>query len=127
MIEVIYDGACPICRAAIARLKERPGEQKIAFIDARAAPDRVEALAARGLDVDEGIVVKTGDTYLSGAEATRYLAGLKPSAGVLDRLVAWSFGSPRRAAVVYPLVRAFRRLLLRLLRRAPIRKHGRVN
>lgn len=106
------------------RLKPRAGAPRVALIDARTAPERVEALAARGLDVDQGIVVKVGETHLSGAEATRYLAGLQASAGWLDRVLAWCFGSPRRAALVYPLFRAGRRLLLFLLRRTPIRKRA---
>jgi predicted DCC family thiol-disulfide oxidoreductase YuxK len=114
-IEVIYDGACPACRSAVRRL--RPG---VALTDARTAPDHVAALSARGLDVDEGIVVRTGESYLSGAEAARYLARLHVSAGRLERLAAWCFGSPRRAALAYPLFRALRRVLLFVLRRPPI-------
>ena len=98
MIEVIYDGACPVCRRSVQRLKQRAGGPPIALIDARAAPDRVAELSARGLDVDEGIVVKAGDSYLSGAEATRFLAGLHVSSRRLERLVAWCFVSPRRDA-----------------------------
>jgi predicted DCC family thiol-disulfide oxidoreductase YuxK len=122
-IEVTYDGACPVCRSVVHRLKARHGE-RIALIDARAAPDRVAALAARGLDLDEGIVVKAGEAYFSGAEATRYLARLHAPAGWLERFAAWSFGSPRRAALLYPLFRTGRRLLLFLLGRTPIRKRS---
>jgi predicted DCC family thiol-disulfide oxidoreductase YuxK len=122
-IEVTYDGACPVCRSVVRRLKARHGEE-ITLIDARATPDRVAALAARGLDLDEGIVVKAGESYFSGAEATRYLAGLHVGASWLDRLFAWAFGSPRRAAFLYPLFRAGRRLLLFLLGRTPIRKRS---
>jgi hypothetical protein len=99
----------------VQRLK--PG---VALTDARAAPDRVEALSARGLDVDEGIIVRTGESYLSGTEAARHLAQLHAPAGRLERLAAWCFGSPRRAALAYPLFRALRRLLLFVLRRSPI-------
>lgn len=119
-IEVTYDGACPVCRAVVHRLKARPGGSRIALIDARAAPDQVEALAARGLDLDEGIVVKAGESYFSGAEATRYLARLHAPAGRLERFFAWGFGSRQRAVLAYPIFRAFRRLLLFLLRRRPI-------
>lgn len=121
-IEVIYDGACPVCRASVHRLKPRDDGPRITLVDARAAPDRVEELAERGLDLDEGIVVKAGESYFSGAEATRYLAGLHAPAGWLERLAAWGFGSARRAAFVYPLFRAGRRLLLFLLGRRPIRR-----
>jgi predicted DCC family thiol-disulfide oxidoreductase YuxK len=123
-IEVTYDGACPVCRSVVHRLKGRSDEQRISLIDARAAPDQVAKLAARGLDLDEGIVVKVGQSYFSGAEATRYLASLHAPAGWLERLFAWGFGSARRAAFVYPLFRAGRRLLLFLLGRTPIRKRS---
>jgi predicted DCC family thiol-disulfide oxidoreductase YuxK len=122
-IEVTYDGACPVCRSVVHRLQARDGE-RIALIDARAAPDRVAVLAARGLDLDEGIVAKSGDSYFSGAEAIRYLARLHAPAGWVERLLARGFASPRRAALLYPLFRALRRLLLLLLGRAPIRKRS---
>ena len=122
-VEVTYDGACPVCRSVVHRLKARHGE-RIALIDARAAPDRVAALAARGLDLDEGIVIKAGESYFSGAEATRYLARLHAPAGWVERLLARGFASPRRAALFYPLFRALRRVLLFLLGRAPIRKRA---
>jgi predicted DCC family thiol-disulfide oxidoreductase YuxK len=118
-IEVTYDGACPVCRSVVHRLKARHGE-RITLIDARLAPDRVAALAARGLDLDEGIVVKAGEAYFSGAQATRYLARLHAPAGWPERFAGWSFGSPLRAALAYPLFRALRRLLLVVLRRPPI-------
>lgn len=85
-----------------------------------AAADRVAALAARGLDLDEGIVVKAGEAYFSGAEATRYLARLHAPAGWVERFAAWGFDSPRRAALAYPVFRAFRRLMLFVLRRKPL-------
>jgi predicted DCC family thiol-disulfide oxidoreductase YuxK len=125
-IEVIYDGGCPLCRSVVHRLKTRSGEQRISLIDARAAPDKVAALAARGLDVDEGIVVKAGEEHFSGAEATRYLAGLHAPAGWVEKLLARGFTSPRRAALFYPLFRACRRLLLFLLGRTPIRRTTKV-
>lgn len=121
-IEVTYDGACPVCRSVVHRLKARAGERRISLIDARAAPEQVAALAARGFDLDEGIVVKAGESYFSGAEATRYLARLHAPAGRVERMFAWGFRSTRRAAFFYPLFRALRRLLLFLLRRTPIRK-----
>jgi predicted DCC family thiol-disulfide oxidoreductase YuxK len=121
-VKVIYDGACPVCRRSVHRLKPRAGDPRIALIDARAAPDRVAELSGRGLDPDVGIVVKVGEVYFSGAEATRYLAGLHDPSGRLERFVAWCFGTPRRAALAYPLLRALRRMLLYLLRRGPIKK-----
>jgi predicted DCC family thiol-disulfide oxidoreductase YuxK len=36
-IEVIHDGACPVCRRSVHRLKQRAGDPRIALIDARAA------------------------------------------------------------------------------------------
>lgn len=119
-IEVVYDGACPVCRSFVHRLKPRYGDVRISRIDARAAPERVAALAARGLHLDEGIVVREGERYLSGAPATRYLTGLHAASGALEKLFAWCFASPARARLTYPVFRAGRRALLFLLRRRPI-------
>ena len=119
-IEVTYDGACPVCRSCVRRLVSRDPALRIALVDARAAPDRIAALYARGLDPDVGIVVKSGDSYLSGAEAARFLAGLHAPSSRLGKLVAWCFNSPERATLAYPLFRACRRILLFLLRRGPL-------
>jgi len=104
----------------VHRVKPRCGDVRISRVDARTAPDRVAALAARGLKLDEGIVVRDGEAYLSGAEATRYLTGLHAASGALEKLFAWCFASPARARLAYPLFRAGRRALLFLLRRRPI-------
>lgn len=123
-IEVTYDGACPVCRLCVHRFTPSDQAQRISLIDARAAPDQVAALRTRGFDADDGIVVKAGETYLSGAEAARFLAGLHAPSGRLEKLFAWCFSSPFRAALAYPLFRACRRMLLFLLRRGPIRNSG---
>lgn len=123
-IEVTYDGACPVCRLCAHRFTPSDQAERISLIDARAAPDQVAALWTRGFDADDGIVVKAGETYLSGAEAARFLAGRHAQSGRLEKLVAWCFGSPVRAALAYPLLRACRGVLLFLLRRERIRFSG---
>ena len=117
MIRVLYDGACPFCAAytRYAQLQRRVGE--VALIDAREAPDLVEAYAARGHEIDESFIVDTGRAVLTGGAAMAYIHGqLAPRWTGLGLLT-----SPRLLAAAYPYLRGMRNTALRLTGRRPIR------
>jgi predicted DCC family thiol-disulfide oxidoreductase YuxK len=68
-IRVLYDGECPFCAnyVALARLRERLGE--VELIDARERSDLVEAHAAAGRPIDDGMIVETPDAVYFGGDA----------------------------------------------------------
>ena len=115
-IRVIYDGECPFCRSYVqmARLREAAGP--VELIDARGAPELVAAYHARGMDIDQGMIVELdGQTYYGG-EAVWAINRLLSTHPVLRRL-----GGRRFLKFIYPALRGTRNLALRMMGRRPIR------
>jgi predicted DCC family thiol-disulfide oxidoreductase YuxK len=116
-LSVIYDGECPFC-AAFAKLyavRKKIGE--IEFIDARARPHLVQELRAKGMEINEGMVVIWQKHYYYGADALNLLAMLGSGTGIFGVLNKFLFRNRNAAAAIYPLLAASRRLALSLLRR----------
>lgn len=115
-VEIFYDGECPFCSAYARMLNLRRTVGRVELIDARSADPRLKALRAQGVDLDEGMAVVYGGRLYVGAEAVRILSVLSESGGILRALMR----SPRRAALLYPLLKGGRNLTLKLLGRRPI-------
>jgi len=115
VILIVYDGACPFCSAYVRllRLKEHIGQ--VELLNARAADARIARYQQQGFDLDQGMLVILGDVVHSGADAMHVLASCStPSAG-FNRLNAWIFASRFRCALLYPLLRVGRRIVLLIL------------
>jgi predicted DCC family thiol-disulfide oxidoreductase YuxK len=116
-IVIVYDGDCPLCSTYVAmtRLKNAVGTPTL--INARERPDLVKALAAEGLDLNEGMAVYyQGRTY-AGAKAVHLLALLTTPVDFANRLSAALLGRRAIAVWSYPLLRAGRNFLLWLRNR----------
>ncbi|NVJ97102.1 MAG: DUF4166 domain-containing protein [Alphaproteobacteria bacterium] len=113
----IYDGDCPLCRnAAMAlRLKAELGE--LHLLNARDAADHplMASLTARGLDLDEGMVIYHQGRYFHGRDAMHFMAVYGAPRGLFNRLNRLLFRAPRMAAILYPFLRGVRNTLLGLL------------
>lgn len=116
-VEIYYDGECPLCAAYVRMLNLREAVGRVELIDARSGDPRLTELRAAGLDPEEGMILNHGGRLHHGAEAMRMLSILSASGGPLRALMR----SPRRAALFYPVLRAGRRLLLRLMGRRALR------
>ncbi|MDO5527982.1 MAG: DCC1-like thiol-disulfide oxidoreductase family protein [Paracoccus sp. (in: a-proteobacteria)] len=125
MIEIVYDGACPFCTDFTKMVAlRRAGE--VDLIDARGGDPRAGEIGA-GLDLDRGMAVRHDGRIYYGADAMALLLMLaRPGGfwGLMRRL----FAAPGRARLVYPLLVAGRRAVLRLMGRgrleSPARKTG---
>ena len=117
---LVYDGQCPVCSSYVryVRIKESVG--KVALIDARDGGPYVKKIQAAGLDLNEGMVLSYGGHLYHGADCVHMLALLSSNSGAFNRLNALMFKSPGAAKLLYPVMRAGRNLLLRLLGRRPI-------
>ena len=112
-IEIVYDGQCPVCTTYCCSL-ERPGN--VELVDARLDSEIMRDITRRGLDIDEGMVVKADGKIYYGSEAMREISRRLPRkgwTGVLNRLFFTSAGVAR---VTYDVCKAGRSLLLKLLR-----------
>jgi len=101
------------------RLRDAVGE--VELVNARECDPRVRAVQEAGHDLDEGMVVLWRDEGFFGDGAVHLLATLSSEkGGLFDRMQRAAFANPRRAARLYPVLAAGRRLFLRLVGRKPI-------
>jgi predicted DCC family thiol-disulfide oxidoreductase YuxK len=117
---LVYDAQCPVCDAYCRAVARNGSLPELELVDARAPSAVMEEITARGLDIDEGMVVKVDGQLYYGADAIHALTIRGGTASTLDRINRWLFGSARRARHLYPLLRSGRNLLLKALRRTPI-------
>lgn len=116
-IEIIYDGDCPFCASYVRMARLRAEVGPVRLIDARSDAPEVAAARAAGHDLDAGMVVRHGGRVFHGDAAMRHLAILGAPGGALNDALRLVFRSPRRAALLYPLLVRGRNLTLRLLGR----------
>ena len=112
-ILLIYDKECPACHfyCQIVRIRQSVGE--LVLIDARENPDVLQEISAKGLDIDQGMVLKMDGQLYYGADAIHLLALLSGRSGVFNRLNYWLFRSKKVAAILYPILRSCRNVLLK--------------
>jgi predicted DCC family thiol-disulfide oxidoreductase YuxK len=120
VVRVVYDGACPVCRACVERLRPRAGVLRLSLVDARTDAGERRALELLGFDLNDGIALRVKGEWCSGALAAHSLARMHRHSGPLERAAVWCFATPRRARRLYPVFRACRTALLFTLHRKPL-------
>lgn len=124
-ILLVYDQECPVCDAYCRMVRIRESVGTLRLVNARDAGAVMDEITAKGLDIDEGMVLKLGNTlYYYGADAIHVLSLMSSRSGVFNRLTYWMFRSKSLSAILYPLFRFFRNLLLKLLRKSRINNLG---
>lgn len=119
-ITIIYDGECPFCSSYVAMTRLRDAAGPVELVDARSDDARVTAAIADGLDLDQGMIVLWQGRRFFGADAMHLMATLSGPGGAGNGLQRRLFASPRRTAMIYPLMAWGRRLYLRLTGRSLI-------
>jgi predicted DCC family thiol-disulfide oxidoreductase YuxK len=119
-ILLIYDRECPACSAysQIVRIRESVGDLRL--INAREDGEIMQEITAQGLDIDQGMVLKMAGQYYYGAQAVHALALISSRAGAVNRINYWIFKSSMRSKFLYPALRFFRNLLLKVLGKSKI-------
>lgn len=117
---VVYDKQCPACDyyCNMVRIKESVG--RLVLVDARSGGPVIEEITAQGFDIDQGMVVKVGSELYYGSDAINVLALMGTNKGFFNRMAYWSFRSRAVARVHYPILRACRNLLLKVLGKTKI-------
>lgn len=114
---VLYDGECPVCSRYVAFTNLRTAAPQIAVIDARDRPDLVSLYRAKGIEINEGMIIKVGDLVLDGSAAFAMINQLsKPNSRAATFALKLLSGKTT-SALLYPVLALGRRGLLRLLRR----------
>ena len=121
---LVYDGDCPFCSRYVQYLRLREAAGPVRLVNAREGGPLVDELQRAGLDLDEGMVLKVGGRYYHGADCIHALALLSSGSGLFNRINAKVFRSPQLSRVLYPVLRAGRNTVLRLLGRTKIASNG---
>ena len=119
-IFLVYDKECPACNfyCALVRIRESVGN--LVLVDARDPSPLMEEITAAELDIDQGMVLIVGDRLYYGADAIHALSIMGTRSGVFNRVTYWCFKSKAVSRVLYPILRAGRNLLLKILRKTKI-------
>jgi predicted DCC family thiol-disulfide oxidoreductase YuxK len=112
---LVYDGECPVCRAYCLRARIQDAVGRLHLVDARQPGPLMDEITAAGLDIDQGMVLKFEDILYYGPEAVRMLTLLGTRVGWFNRLAALFFGGRRRSRVFYPVSKAARNVVLKVL------------
>jgi predicted DCC family thiol-disulfide oxidoreductase YuxK len=123
-ILLVYDRECPVCDAYCRMVRIRESVGALRLVNARDADGIMDEITAKGLDIDEGMVLKFGNSLYYGADAIHVLSLMNSRSGVFNRLTYWIFRSKGLSTMLYPLFRFFRNLLLKLLRKSRINNLG---
>ena len=123
-ILLVYDKQCPACNSycQVVRIRETFGELKL--VDARESCAVMDEITSQGLDIDQGMVLKMGGQLYYGSDAIHALALISSRSGLFNRLNYWIFKSKILSHVLYPILRFFRNLLLKLLGKTKINNLG---
>lgn len=119
-IQLVYDKQCPVCDLYCRLVDVHESEGKLVRIDAREPSEAMDEITALGLDIDEGMVLKVGEQLFYADDAIHELALISSRNGLFNRLANIAFRSPSAARVLYPVFKAMRNLLLKILGRTRI-------
>ncbi len=123
-ILLVYDRECPACNAycQVVQIRKSVGDLKI--VDARENSAVLNEITSAGLDIDQGMVLKMGNQLYYGPDAINMLALIGSRSGVFNRLNYWMFKSKIASKILYPVLRACRNTLLKLLGKSRINNLG---
>jgi predicted DCC family thiol-disulfide oxidoreductase YuxK len=119
-VVIVYDGQCPFCSNYVRLVKLRRSVGVVKFVDARSNDGVIQELKLAGVDLNEGMAVVIGGKTYYGKDAVVLLSTLSDSGNFLGRIFAFVLKSPRRARILYPYMKAGRRMTLMLLGRQQI-------
>ena len=119
-IQLVYDKECPVCDYYCRKIDVGDPAGRLVRIDAREESEIMAEITARGLDIDEGMVLKIGDDLYHGSDAIHELALLSSKSGFFNRIAFAAFGWRPMARLLYPIMKSCRNLLLRMLGRSRI-------
>ncbi|WP_033922470.1 DCC1-like thiol-disulfide oxidoreductase family protein [Sphingomonas sp. 37zxx] len=109
---IIYDGECIFCQNYVRFVKLRENIGQVELLDARSDDPRISAYTAAGYNLDEGMIFVRDGRVFHGAEAVNILAILSSDRTIASRLNAMAFSNQRISRLLYPLLKAGRRLTL---------------
>ena len=123
-ILLVYDKECPACDnyCQVVRIRESVG--KLVIVNARDSHAVNDEITNIGLDIDQGMVLKMGGQIYYGPDAINALALISSRSGIFNKLNYWMFKSKNLSWLLYPVLKFFRNILLKILRVKKINNLG---
>lgn len=126
-ILLIYDKECPVCDAYCRMIRIRKDFGTLKLVNAREPGKAMDEINALGLDIDQGMVLQMDEQTYYGSDAIHTLALISSRSGFFNRITYQIFRSKHLSSLFYPVLRALRNLLLKLLGRSKINNLGLEN
>lgn len=120
---IIYDGECVFCQNYVRFVRLREAVGPVELIDARSGDPRI-AQYWRSYDLNEGMLFVHRGKVHHGADAVHVLAGLTSSIGAFNKVNARIFANGGVTGLLYPLLKAGRRLTLAARGRGLLKRPG---
>jgi predicted DCC family thiol-disulfide oxidoreductase YuxK len=121
---IAYDGDCPFCSAYVSLIRLRDAVGPVELLNIRISPEVATELTEQGFDLDKGMVLKLNGEYFYGEDCVHRLALLSTSSGIFNSINAFVFRHKVASALLYPVLKAGRRMALMLLGREKIHNHS---
>ena len=112
---LVYDGECPVCSTYCKYIRIRDAVGKLHLVDARHASELMDEITRAGLNIDQGMVLKFKGAIYYGADAIHMLTLLSSPSGIFNRINYYVFSTKLGSKIFYPIGKAFRTALLKLL------------
>lgn len=112
---LVYDGECPVCKTYCKYIRIREAGGNLHLVDARQPGELMDEITRLGLDIDQGMVLKFKDATYYGPDAIHMLTLLSTPSGIFNRINYYVFSTKFGANIAYPIGKAFRTLLLKIL------------
>lgn len=123
-ILLVYDWECPACDTYCRLVRVRPSAGRLRLVNAREATAVMDEITQVGLDIDQGMVVKTGGQLYYGSDAIHALALRSSRSDLFNKLSYLVFRSRALSRIVYPWLRTCRNLLLKAMGKTKINNLG---
>ena len=91
--QLVYDMQCPLCDAYCKLVRLEPKAGQLGLVNARERSDVMEEITAAGLDIDQGMVLKTDGRIYYGAEAIHALSLISSRGGLFNACLSGCRGT----------------------------------
>ncbi|MFT6332185.1 MAG: putative DCC family thiol-disulfide oxidoreductase YuxK [Lentimonas sp.] len=115
-VEIIYDGACPICQAGVNNFCSNDSKGIITKINKRDERNHKIAIEAEDADLnlDKGVIIKYQDEFYQGLEALHLMNKLNFGKGFVGFMSKAMFGNKTIGKYFYPIVLGARNILIKI-------------
>ena len=117
-VKLYYDDECPFCKEYSKYIELRK-QCDIELCNARDNLKKIEEFRVKGYDINNGMIVEIEDDsmlYL-GADAAKILDSMIAKKGFIDKSMSFIVKLPLFNSIIYPIIKAIRIVLLKLLGR----------